>query len=237
MHISFIMAISPAFRGNKNAARLRPVGPRDSLLLGLTLLTLVYCRDARASEAPTTLNGTPVPSAAMPLNGAPVTPSAIPVAATPFMTSWVASPIPEAFRGTPLMAPVYSRQDFRPRGKSLSARDSNFADVTGSSLMANTTTWQRLGDFRSHNQVRVMTLWETDGSSFALLAGTKGDPSLQWTSRSMNRGGATRGLLDGIVKTSLNGLGRNMHLSPRGTGNETAGKPGEPGTGNLMGTR
>ncbi len=80
-------------------------------------------------------------------------------------------------------------------------------------------------DLRAHNRVRLLTLWETGGSSVSLQAGRKGDPSLQWTSRLMNRGGATRGLLDQMFSASLAGAGRSLHLSPRTMAGEAPGKP------------
>ena len=40
-------------------------------------------------------------------------------------------------------------------------------------------------------------------ATVSLQAGRHGDPSLQWTSRLMNRGGATLGLLDRVFSVSL----------------------------------
>lgn len=69
--------------------------------------------------------------------------------------------------------------------------------------LSTTTVWQRLADYRSHDRVRLVTLWETTGSTLSIQAGKRGEPSLQWTSRTMNRGGATRGLLDRMISASL----------------------------------
>jgi hypothetical protein len=69
--------------------------------------------------------------------------------------------------------------------------------------LSTTTVWQRLADYRSHDRVRLVTLWETTGSTLSIQAGKRGEPSLQWTSRAMNRGGATRGLLDRMISASL----------------------------------
>lgn len=80
--------------------------------------------------------------------------------------------------------------------------------------LSTTTVWQRLADYRSHDRVRLVTLWETTGSTLSIQAGKRGEPSLQWTSRSMNRGGSTRGLLDRMISASLGSAGvgqlRNM---------------------------
>jgi len=73
--------------------------------------------------------------------------------------------------------------------------------------LSTTTVWQRLADYRSHDRVRLVTLWETTGSTLSIQAGKHGEPSLQWTSRSMNRGGATRGLLDRMISASLGSAG------------------------------
>ena len=95
-------------------------------------------------------------------------------------------------------------------------------------MLRGTTVWQRLSDYRSRDRVRVVTLWETGGSSVSLQAGKKGDPSLQWTSRLMNRGGATRGLLDQLFATSLGGVARSLHLTPHAAGTDAFGKQSKP---------
>jgi hypothetical protein len=95
-------------------------------------------------------------------------------------------------------------------------------------MLRGTTVWQRLSDYRSRDRVRVVTLWETGGSSVSLQAGKKGDPSLQWTSRLMNRGGATRGLLDQVFATSVGGVARSLHLAPHAAGADAFGKPSKP---------
>jgi hypothetical protein len=69
--------------------------------------------------------------------------------------------------------------------------------------MSDRTVWQRLQEYRSHDRVRVLTLWESGASAVSIQTNRKGDPSLQWTSRLMNRGGATRGLLDRWMPVSV----------------------------------
>jgi hypothetical protein len=44
----------------------------------------------------------------------------------------------------------------------------------------------------------------------------------------MNRGGATRGLLDQVFSTSLGGFARSLHLTPRPAGTDPFGKPSKP---------
>jgi hypothetical protein len=90
---------------------------------------------------------------------------------------------------------AFSSTDFRPRGHSIFDTDPSIANANDN-LMVDKTTWQRLQEYRNRDRVRVMTLWESGASNVSIQTNRKGDPSLQWTSRLMNRGGATRGLLD-----------------------------------------
>jgi hypothetical protein len=90
---------------------------------------------------------------------------------------------------------AFSSTDFRPRGHSVFDTDPSIANANDN-LMVDKTVWQRLQEYRNRDRVRVMTLWESGASNVSIQTNRKGDPSLQWTSRLMNRGGATRGLLD-----------------------------------------
>ena len=86
-------------------------------------------------------------------------------------------------------------QEFRPRGHSVFESDVH-ADLADDKLISDTPVWQRLSEFRTFDRVRVLTLWRSSLSSVSLQAGKKGNPSLQWTSRLLNSGEATDGLLD-----------------------------------------
>jgi hypothetical protein len=135
-------------------------------------------------------------------------------------------PIPAPYRAVALSdTKTFSLQEFRPRGRSILERDPQIGAVDSAPMMSGTTVWQRLSDYRSHDRVRVVTLWETGGSSVSLQAGRKGSPSLQWTSRLMNRGGATRGLFDELLTASLGGVSRGLHIGPRPTNAEPTGRP------------
>jgi hypothetical protein len=72
-----------------------------------------------------------------------------------------------------------------------------------------------MSDYRSRNRVRLLTLWESTGGSVSLQAGTHGDPSLQWTSHWMNRGGSTRGVLDHLFSVSVSGAGEKLRSLSR----------------------
>jgi hypothetical protein len=137
--------------------------------------------------------------------------------------------VPSSYQAVDLPAfKSFSAGEFRPRGHSILDKDSRLADAEDAPMLRGTTVWQRLSDYRSRDRVRVVTLWETGGSSVSLQAGKKGDPSLQWTSRLMNRGGATRGLLDQVLSASLGGVARGLHLAPHAAGTDAFGKPSKP---------
>ncbi len=109
---------------------------------------------------------------------------------------------PDSFRapGVPEIKPPQDK-DFRPRGQSIFGPDPHL-NTANDELMHDTTVWQRLNEFRNRDRIRVLTLWESGASSVSLQTGKRGDPSLQWTSRLMNHGGATHGLLDRLFPVS-----------------------------------
>jgi hypothetical protein len=163
---------------------------RDRLMVRLALFALTAAGEAMAGEqAPIT----PVKLDPAIANFIPQSPAAGPV-----------TPAPGDFTlPTAGGVPVYSTTEFRPRKHSVMDPDpvaSSFADAP---LMRTTTVWERLSDYKSHDRVQVLTLWQTRGSSVSLQAGRHGDPSLQWTSRLMNRGGSTQGLLDRLFSVSI----------------------------------
>ncbi len=100
---------------------------------------------------------------------------------------------------------AFSATEFRPRSRGLAAADSSAGGRFGGDTptLHGTTVWDRMADFRSQDRVRVLTLFETRGSSISLQAGKRGGPSLQWSNRRMNGDGATQGLLDRLVSAAL----------------------------------
>jgi hypothetical protein len=193
----------------------RYFGVCDRMLVGLVILTIVRASEALAGEqVPPTVN-----SAKPDFNTAR--------ALTP--TSAFMLPLPSTYQAVDLpVVKTCSAAEFRPRGRSILEKDTRFCDPEDAPMLRGTTVWQRLSDYRSRDRVRVVTLWETGGGSVSLQAGKKGDPSLQWTSRLMNRGGATRGLLDQVFSTSLGGVARGLHLTPRAGGTDAFGKSSKP---------
>jgi hypothetical protein len=112
---------------------------------------------------------------------------------------------------------AFSASEFRPRKHSVSAAESDAGGSFGadSPMLQETNVWQRMAEYKSQDRVRVLTLLETRGSTVSLQAGRRGGPSLQWSSRSMNRDGAARGLLDRMVSAALRDTGSNSRPSAR----------------------
>jgi len=200
----------------------RYFGVCDRMLVGIAILTIVRTSESLAGE-----QIPPTVSAAKPDFNVAREFTPAPAFMLPLRSSYPA--IPSSYRAVdPPAFKSFSAAEFRPRGHSLLEKDSRLADAEDAPMLRGTTVWQRLSDYRSRDRVRVVTLWETGGSSVSLQAGKKGDPSLQWTSRLMNRGGATRGLLDQVLSASLGGVARGLHLRPHAAGTDAFGKQSRP---------
>jgi hypothetical protein len=186
------------------------------------LVGLVFCSLVRASEALASEQGSIPIRAVMPDFDAlrPATTLSVPTL-----------PLPAAFQAPKLPeTPAFSNKDFRPRGRSIFEPDTARDTGDEAPMLRGTTVWQRMKDYRSRDRVRLITLWESGASTVSLQAGRKGDPSLQWTSRWMNRGGSTRGLLDQLFSISFAGAGNRLRNASRGsssggTGSRPAAMP------------
>lgn len=66
-------------------------------------------------------------------------------------------------------------------------------------LLGTSTSLERLRDCEASHGVSLMTLWQFRGSTLSFQAGRNGEPTLRWSSRSMHRDEATRGLFDALV--------------------------------------
>ena len=116
-------------------------------------------------------------------------------------------------------------REFQPRHSSLFVRSPD-AGLHSSGVMERsadlpqTSAWQRLGDFRSDDGIRLLTVWQTADSTIAVLQGKHGGASLQWTSHALNRGGASRGLLDHLFSTM-----HGVRVPARPAANATAAAP------------
>ncbi len=184
---------------------------RDRWLVTLTILTLVRTGEACAADAAAkSLPATPGlelrPSVSLPPSpfAGPVYPRAPrtgPLDREPlFPDPLLAAP------GTDAMAQVpesdrFAGKDFRPRGRSSFDTDPRIGGPEDN-LTFDKTIWQRLAEYRTRDRIRVLTLWESGAGAVSIQTNHRGDPSLQWTSRLMNRGGATHGLLDQLFPVS-----------------------------------
>ena len=199
------------------AARCNSI--RDKMLVGLVLVTLVRTGEALAGDQASIANATLDPDFG---NLRQPPPARALVTAPEFFTAPTAAD-----------SPLFSATDFRPRKPTIFDRDSTVNGFGDAPMLRGTTVWQRMSEYRSHDRVRLLTLWESSVSTVSLQAGKRGDPSLQWTSRSMNRGGSTRGLLDRLFAVSLAGAGNRLRNSSRSTSAPATAKPvdmpGAPG--------
>jgi hypothetical protein len=120
---------------------------------------------------------------------------------------------------------VFSATEFRPRKHTFLDHDSSVSAFVDAPMLQSTTVWQRMSDYKTHDGVRLLTLWESSGSTVSLQAGKRGDPSLQWTSRLMNHGGSTHGLLDRLFAASFAGATSHMHSVAGPVTTATIAKP------------
>jgi hypothetical protein len=160
----------------------------STMLAGLVLYTLGVSGEASAAEPSSAREGAPSASA-----NAPAFPLLAPDESI-----------------TPQETKNYPTTEFRPHGRPLlndASAGNDSAEVPG---LRSTTVWQRMTDFRSRDRVRVLTLWKSGSGTVSLQAGKGGSPSLQWTSSSLSRGEATRGVLDRFLSASVASVGNSL---------------------------
>jgi hypothetical protein len=179
-------------------------GARRRLFLGLVAFTIIRAGEALAADQAVHLAPTPGRNDARPPTPASAAPFAPFAPFAPQFSSWTAlSPVPREYALPPMAeSRSFSNKDFRPRGHSVFDTDLGTVGA-GDNLMIDRTAWDRLQEFRNRDGFRVLTLWESRVSAVSIQTNRRGDHSLQWTSRLMNRGGATRGLLDRWMPASV----------------------------------
>jgi hypothetical protein len=182
---------------------LRCSGIRDKVLVGLVIFTLVRTGEALAGDQASIANAALNADADGLRRSSPRAQAAL--MAFPQVFAAPAAAESQAFSAT----------EFRPRKRTLFDRDPLVNSFGESPMLRGTTVWQRMSEYRSHNGVRLLTLWESGASTVSLQAGKRGDPSLQWTSGSMNHGGPTRGLLDRLFSVTLAGAGNRLRHADR----------------------
>lgn len=190
-------------------------GVRQWILAGLVLCTVLRTCEALAGDQASVANLTfnpPVINFRQSSLSATAAPSPAPVDF--FFTS---QPVD--------LGHVFSATEFRPRKHTLLDRDSSVSAFVDAPMLQSTTVWQRMSDYKTRDGVRLLTLWESSGSTVSLQAGKRGDPSLQWTSRLMNHGGSTHGLLDRLFAASFAGASSHMHSVAGPVTTATIAKP------------
>jgi hypothetical protein len=133
----------------------------------------------------------------------------------------------------PLADDGFSATEFRPRKHSIAGLDStrSGASIFDAPMLQSTSVWQQMADYKSQGRVRLLTLWQTRGSSLSLQAGKHGTPSLQWSTPWVHRGGTTRGLFDRLLTVPARAAGSNLRSSvPRQTGTSAPPKSVELGS-------
>jgi hypothetical protein len=114
-----------------------------------------------------------------------------------------ASMFPAAFVSVRPLADVdmFSATEFRPRKHSLVDVDPSMGgrSVIDAPMQRGGTLSQQMAEFRTESRLRLLTLWQTRGSSLSLQAGKRGAPSLQWSTPWVHRGSASRGLFDRLL--------------------------------------
>jgi hypothetical protein len=190
----------------------------------LAAALLVRCGDVLAADQAPPAGAGSLAGRSAPVQSAP---SSAPFSGSPFSAPLFSAPLsyplplvsdPKSLSGT----------DFRPRGRSILDADLQ-VNVADGALIDDTTVWQRLAEYRTLDRVRVLTLWESGASTVSLQAGRKGDPSVQWTSRLMNHGGATRGLLDHLFPV----IGTHESSGARGVSHSSSPQLAGKSTGSL----
>jgi hypothetical protein len=220
-------------------------GTGRRIFLGLAVFTLIRAAEAMAADQA----ANPAVGTTREADRAPAPISAAPFAPQSFsgrLTESIPDPEFTAMRGgrdglpagllltvpreyslPPAAEPRSFSNEFRPRGHSVFETNPSLANANDN-LMVDKTVWQRLQEYRNHDRVRVLTLWESGASAVSIQTNRKGDPSLQWTSRLMNRGGATRGLLDRWMPSSMFRGFSHSTASPSG---KPANAPAAPHSG------
>jgi len=216
--IAPVKEIAPV-NGASACCAARCSGIREGMLLTVVLYALVRASQALAGDhaANADARHSPdMPNSRQPLPSASLPSASLPSASLP-SASLLSTPVFSTDRSF-ADSDGFSATEFRPRSHVPAAAEfsasENFASNTP--MLQGTSVWQKMSEYKSQDRVRVLTLWETAGSTLSLQAGKRGAPSLQWSSRRMNRDGATRGLLDRLVSAALrNAANRDTGLSPR----------------------
>jgi hypothetical protein len=189
---------------------------RENALLTLVLCGVVRATQALAGDQPPNTDSMPKHDSQDPraAQGA-----AMPMFSAPFVSL------------KPLTDDAFSATEFRPRKRSVAGFDSTTsgASIIDAPMLRSTSVWQQMADYKSQDRVRLLTLWQTRGSSLSLQAGRRGAPSLQWSTPWVHRAGTSpRGLFDRLLAVPARAAGSNLRSGvPRQTGASAPSKPVE----------
>jgi hypothetical protein len=141
-----------------------------------------------------------------------------------------ASMFPAAFVSVRPLTDVeaFSATEFRPRKHSLVDFDPSLGgrSMMDAPMQRGGTLSQQMAEFRTESRLRLLTLWQTRGSSLSLQAGKRGAPSLQWSTPWMHRDSASRGLFDRLLTAPPRAGGPNSRNNvPHPTGAALPSKP------------
>ena len=207
-----------------NAAIAGGAERRCNIMRENALLTLVLSSVVRATQA---LAGDQPSDADSALKHEPHDLRAVQAAAVPMFSPYV-SVKPLANND------AFSATEFRPRGHSVMGLDSprSGAFIIEAPMLQSTSVWQHMADYKSQGRVRLLTLWQTGGSSLSLQAGKGGAPSLQWSTPWVHREGASRGVFDRLLAEPARAAANNLRSSvSRPTGAAAQAKPLGPSSG------
>jgi hypothetical protein len=187
--------------GPVNAAIAGSAARRCNIIRENVVLTLVLCSVVRATQA---LAGDRPSN----LDSAPIFPA-------PFVSA------------KPLADDAFSATEFRPRKHDVVGLDSarSGASIIDAPMLRSTSVWQQLADYKSQDRVRLLTLWQTRGSSLSLQAGRRGAPSLQWSTPWVHREGTSQGLFDRLLAVPVRAAGNLRSSVARTTGVAAQPKP------------
>jgi hypothetical protein len=146
-----------------------------------------------------------------------------------------ASMFPAAFTSMKPLSDVeaFSATEFRPRKHSLVPVDPSRGgrSVLDAPMLQSNSLWQQMAEYRSQDRLRLLTLWQTRGSSLSLQAGKRGAPSLQWSIPWVQRESASRGLFDRLLTAPARSAASAARSNaPRPTTAALTAKPAELGS-------
>ena len=147
---------------------------RDGILLGVVLLTIAAAETNADERSDSKFAGANTNANAPPLRMPQLAPGIL-SRGTSFSDTLAvgvysgggtfAAPVDDA------ASPRFSATDFSPRKHTVLDAEPAAAAYSDTPMLHGTTVWQRMNDYRSHDRVRLLTLWQSSGSILSLQAG------------------------------------------------------------------